>query len=78
MMMRGGVMGFLWLIMLLKWLGTWISSGEHDDNVDEWDVLLYLHSIVRRHDRVVGVYQRALATSNGDCRLQMAALRAWS
>lgn len=35
----------------------------------------YLHPIVRRHDRIVGVDQRALAASDGNCRLQHAALR---
>jgi hypothetical protein len=38
---------------------------------------MYLHSIVRRHDRIVGVYQCALATSDGDCGLQVAALSPW-
>lgn len=38
---------------------------------------MYLHSIIRRYDRIVGVYQRALAASDGDCGLQMAALSAW-
>ena len=42
------------------------------------EILIYLHAIIRRHDRIVGVYQRALAASDGDCRLQVAALSAWT
>ena len=54
-----------------------MSRGEHGHDGDEGDVLMHLHSIIRRHDRIVGVYQRALATSDSDCGLQVAALSAW-
>lgn len=55
-----------------------MSRGEHGHDGDEGDVSMHLHSIIRRYDWVVGVYQRALAASDGNCGLQVTDLRAWS
>lgn len=54
-----------------------ILSRTYRFNIDEEIHMMYLHAIVRCYDRVVSVYQRAFATSDGDGGLQAAALRAW-
>lgn len=64
------------VVIMLKVFERWISSRECRYDADERDYC-YLHSVISRHDWIVGVDQCALATSYGYCRLQVAALRAW-